>query len=233
MNNDLNSNDLRIIERIEGFPASESEPRLSHKLMNKYEMLPLSRIYGKYLCLVKYGILKITRIDNDGSERIRYLVGKGGFLGEFSIFESAGFADAYEDAYARVLEPCWIQFISMEKIKRAMISSSDVRDFMLSLVVKKIRIYERLYERMLIRDVRLRVMGFLMEVAREFGTLHEDVYTLNNFLTHEDIASAVNSTRQTVTKILNELREKGFIEYNVYFLKIILREDEKCTEACQ
>ena len=37
-------------------------------------------------------------------------------------------------------------------------------------------------------------------------------YSMNNFLTHEDIAKLIGSTRQTVTTFVNLLKEDGLLK---------------------
>ena len=40
-----------------------------------------------------------------------------------------------------------------------------------------------------------------------------DEIILKNYLTHQDIASLICSTRQTVTALFNDLKEKGALDY--------------------
>jgi CRP/FNR family transcriptional regulator len=45
----------------------------------------------------------------------------------------------------------------------------------------------------------------------ESGVIENDKFSVQNFLTHEDIAQLIGSSRQTVTTMLNELESKGFV----------------------
>lgn len=59
-----------------------------------------------------------------------------------------------------------------------------------------------------------RVREFLIDFAKEYGKPKEDGLYIKNFLTHDDIAKITATSRQTVTSVLNELRNKGILDYN-------------------
>ena len=51
------------------------------------------------------------------------------------------------------------------------------------------------------------------------------LHTMDNFLTHEDIAKLIGSTRQTVTTFINELEKEGLLKLTRK--KIILPDAKK------
>ena len=64
------------------------------------------------------------------------------------------------------------------------------------------------------RDVKTRLIVFLKEWTEKDGKIEGNTIILKNYLTHQDIASLICSTRQTVTQLFNELRDKGCIDYS-------------------
>ena len=56
-----------------------------------------------------------------------------------------------------------------------------------------------------------RLLGFLTLLIEEFGEPTPDGYCLPFPLTHNQIGSAIGSTRVTVTRLMGKLRQKGFI----------------------
>lgn len=72
-------------------------------------------------------------------------------------------------------------------------------------------------------DTNYRIISTLITLAESLGDPDESEFNLN--LSHELIASFAGTTRETVTRKLNELKEKGFIISNYNNLKI-LRIDE-------
>jgi CRP-like cAMP-binding protein len=62
-----------------------------------------------------------------------------------------------------------------------------------------------------LRRIEDRVRGFLELLAEEYGQPCEQGLRLNLRLTHQDIASALSTTRVTVTRVLGMLRDEGWL----------------------
>jgi CRP/FNR family transcriptional regulator len=79
---------------------------------------------------------------------------------------------------------------------------------------------------MLNKDVRSRLLAFFYHLAimNGYDGMAES-YTMNNFLTHEDIARLTGSTRQTVTTFINKSEEERLLK--ISGKKILLPEMKK------
>ena len=62
-----------------------------------------------------------------------------------------------------------------------------------------------------LRRVEERVRGFLELLASEYGQPCDQGLRLDLRLTHQDIAGALATTRVTVTRVLGQLREEGWL----------------------
>jgi CRP-like cAMP-binding protein len=63
-----------------------------------------------------------------------------------------------------------------------------------------------------LRRIEERVRGFLELLAHDYGQPCEQGLRLNLRLTHQDIASALSTTRVTVTRVLGLLKEEGWLQ---------------------
>ncbi len=81
----------------------------------------------------------------------------------------------------------------------------------LGLQLKKI---QKRYTSLMFNDVRTRLIYCLEDLALKNGIAKYDSITFKNYLTHQEIASFISSTRQTVNQLFNELRKEGLIDYN-------------------
>ncbi len=63
-----------------------------------------------------------------------------------------------------------------------------------------------------LRRVEERVRGFLELLASEYGHPCDDGLRLNLRLTHQEIASALATTRVTVTRVIGCLKEEGWLQ---------------------
>jgi CRP-like cAMP-binding protein len=84
---------------------------------------------------------------------------------------------------------------------------------------------ERKLESMVFKDVRTRLVDFLKDSAIDHGKKIGHEVLIQHNLTHQDMANLIATSRQTVTTILNDLKEQDMIymERN----KILIRDLSK------
>ena len=63
-----------------------------------------------------------------------------------------------------------------------------------------------------LRRVEERVRGFLELLAQDYGQSCNEGLRLNLRLTHQDMASALSTTRVTVTRVIGLLRDEGWLK---------------------
>ena len=73
---------------------------------------------------------------------------------------------------------------------------------------------ERRIESLVFKDARTRIVEFLREMAEEKGQKVGFEMMIKNHLTHKDIASLTGTSRQTVTTVMNELRDENIINFD-------------------
>jgi CRP-like cAMP-binding protein len=65
---------------------------------------------------------------------------------------------------------------------------------------------------MALRRVEERVRGFLELIASDYGQPCDEGLRLNLRLTHQEVASALATTRVTVTRVIGALRDQGWLQ---------------------
>jgi CRP/FNR family transcriptional regulator len=96
-------------------------------------------------------------------------------------------------------------------------------------VGEKLRRAEFRLVTMLNKDVRSRLLAFFYNLAIMDGYDGAgSSYSINNFLTHDDIAKLIGSARQTVTTFINQLEEEGLLK--ITRKKILLPDMKKLKE---
>jgi CRP/FNR family cyclic AMP-dependent transcriptional regulator len=156
---------------------------------------------------LKEGSIKIGSYSDDGKEITKAILKPGEIFGELSLVGE----DIRQD-FAQALD---------NEVKICAMSMSDMEAMMevnprLSLNVTKLiglrlRKTERKLNDLVFKDVRTRIVDFLIDLAKEDGTAVGDEIMIKHKLTHQDIANLTATTRQTVTTVLNELKEKDLI----------------------
>lgn len=150
--------------------------------------------------LVVRGMVKLTAISVQGDELLLGLVGAG---------EPFGDPLTQVEAYAAItLCDTDLLCLSCEAISR----DPQLALGLLQAVGQRYRQSEALLALLGLRRIEERVRGFLELLATSYGQPCEQGLRLNLKLTHQDIASALSTTRVTVTRILVALRDEGWLK---------------------
>lgn len=163
------------------------------------------------LYFVKGGYIKIGYIDDEGNEIIKEIIKEGEIFGQFSL-ERNNLNGEFAKAYKGNVSLCAFSIDDFEKLLK---KKPDLAIKYSKQVGQKLRRAEFRLLNMLNKDVRSRLLAFFYNLAIADGYNGENgTYSINNFLTHEDIAKLIGSARQTVTTLINQLEDEGLISIN-------------------
>lgn len=176
---------------------------------------PSSAIY-----FLKEGRIKIGTYSEEGRQIIKAILTKGEIFGELSLTgegERTDFAEAIEDSLV-----CAMPYQEMEKL---MERNSKLGMRVTKLIGLRLQRMERRLKDVIFKDARTRIIDFIKEMAERHGKKIGFEVLVDHHLTHQDIANLTATSRQTVTTILNDLREKDLIYLRRK--KILIRDPEK------
>jgi CRP-like cAMP-binding protein len=150
--------------------------------------------------LVVRGMVKLGAITIHGDELLLGLAGANEPFGE----PLCG-VEAFE---ARTLCDSDLLCLTLSEIH----SDPALAAAMLQALGQRYRQSQALLALMALRRVEERVRGFLELLASDYGQPCELGLRLNLRLTHQELASALATTRVTVTRILGALRDEGWLQ---------------------
>ena len=160
--------------------------------------------------LIKKGVVKSSSYSIDGKELIRSIVYAGDILGELVYLgsnEREDFAQAVTDVEVYVLQNGRVEDLKMQ--------NEAFNVWISTLVRKRLAHAQKRLESMLFNDAQGRIAAFLFEQWVSQGKNQvADTALIHNYLTHEEIASYVGTTRQTVSSSLNRFRKMGLISFD-------------------
>lgn len=167
---------------------------------------------------VKQGILKIISVDMEGNEIVKDIIQKDGVFGEHVLFSNQ---ESDLVAYAKIISPQALMYtFTLEEFKRILERHPKVSLKFIQQVVNNLQMAERRCIDLMSRDVRTRIIRLLKKIALTNGATQGKAVAVPNYLTHQDIAHLVGATRQTVTTILNELKQENKLDYSRFELLI-------------
>lgn len=149
--------------------------------------------------LVVRGMVKLGAITFHGDEMVLGLAGPNEPFGD-------PFADveAYE---ARTLCDTDLLCFSLTEIEQ----DPRLCSAMLKALAQRHRQSQSLLALMSLRRVEERVRGFLELLVNDYGQPCDEGLRLDLRLTHQELASAVGTTRVTVTRVIGALKEQGWL----------------------
>jgi CRP/FNR family transcriptional regulator len=163
------------------------------------------------LYFLKEGYIKIGYIDDDGNEKIKEIIKKGEIFGQFTL-ERSNLHGEFAQAYKNNVSLC---AFTIDEFERLLKKRPELALRYSKQVGAKLRNIENRLINLLNKDVKTRLMNFLWQlVEQDLGEATTEGFCIPNYLTHEDIASLIGSSRQTVTTMINELEAEKVLSYN-------------------
>ncbi len=205
----ISIDDLRKVPIFSGLSRDDLNAFLPHfrdKRFPKNSVIFQQEEEGDTFLFILKGRVKVVIMTKDGREVILSTLGKNEFFGEMSLIDGlprSATVIALEDTELILLK----RNDFLEKLKQ-------YPDMMLSLMQemsKRIRKADARISSLSALSVYGRVASVLLEIAKEAGKRTTAGYVIENRPTQNEIANMAGTTRETVTRIMNDLVRRGYI----------------------
>jgi CRP-like cAMP-binding protein len=176
---------------------------------------------AQHIYMVANGRIRIGHYLDDGKEVISSILTTGEIFGELALAgeeKRRDFAQAME-------ENTTVCPLSIDDLKNLMKDNHELSFRLLKLVGLRLMKLERKLELLVFKDARTRIVEFLKDAASWKGKRVGFETMIPTRLTHKDIAALTGTSRQTVTTILNDMKEKNLINFDRK--KILIRDLDK------
>ncbi|OIJ10167.1 hypothetical protein BKP35_13725 [Anaerobacillus arseniciselenatis] len=157
---------------------------------------------------VNEGKVKISKSTPEGKEIVLSIRKQGEMFAEVALFGKKG---STYPATATCIESGNVSFIKNE----------DLEAFLLQHPQLSISMFRTLSERLIISQATLRDVALygkfgalaatLIRLAEEYGTATDEGITIKLKLTHEDLGSFFGATRESVTRLMNQLKQQRIV----------------------
>ncbi|MEQ8624073.1 MAG: Crp/Fnr family transcriptional regulator [Vicingaceae bacterium] len=181
--------------------------RTTMKTADKNQFVYFPKEPSKVMFFLKKGRIKIGRFSDDGKEIIKAILYPGEVFGEMGIIgesERKDFAVAMDNDTRMCT-------INTDEFKEIMNANQYLSLEMTKNIGEKLLNIERRLESLIFKDARERVIEFMKDMAEKYGKKIGDEILVKHNLTHQDIANLTATSRQTVTTVLNDLKDQDLI----------------------
>ncbi|MBI1722533.1 MAG: Crp/Fnr family transcriptional regulator [Gemmatimonadetes bacterium] len=157
---------------------------------------------GDALYIVSTGQVKVVLIGEDGREVILSVLDDGDFFGEMALID-----DEPRSAHVIAMRDSHLLVLRREDFQTQLEQHPQIALKVLRVLVQRLRRADEKIGGLVLLDVNGRVAQLLLDLAEEVGGPK-----ITRRLTHHTIAQMIGSSRETVSRAMRELVERGYIE---------------------
>ena len=177
---------------------------------------------GETLYMILSGKVKVTNIGPDGKEVILSMLGPGEFFGEMSLLDR-------EPRSANVVsqEKTEMMLLRRKEFLALLESNKEILSKLLGTLSSRLRHANAQIRSLALLDVLGRIARLLLDCAHKDGRKLRTGATVFRRPTHQEIASMVGTSRETVSRMIGDLSREGYIKISGKDIII----EEKMEEA--
>ena len=157
---------------------------------------------GDALYIVSAGQVKVVLIGEDGREVILSVLGDGDFFGEMSLID-----DEPRSAHVIAMRDSQLLVLRRDDFQAQLVAQPKIGLKLLRVLVQRLRRADEKIGGLVLLDVNGRVARLLLDLADEGGGPK-----ITRRLTHHTIAQMIGSSRETVSRAMRELVDRGLID---------------------
>ena len=157
---------------------------------------------GDALYIVSSGQVKVVLIGEDGREVILSVLGDGDFFGELALLD-----DEPLSAHVIAMKDSQLLVLRRDDFQSQLHGHPTVALKLLREMFQRLRRADEKIGGLVLLDVNGRVAQLLLDLSQESGGPK-----ITRKLTHHTIAQMIGSSRETVSRAMRELVDKGLID---------------------
>ncbi|MEZ4907417.1 MAG: Crp/Fnr family transcriptional regulator [Saprospiraceae bacterium] len=173
---------------------------------------------------IKSGAVKIGCYNDSGREITKFIFYKSELFGESAISGTKKRRD-----YSYAIENTTILQMDVNILKKAIQSDIELSWYFVNLLTARNIAYDERLESMVLKDSRTRIIDYLLEEIKKNGKQVGYEIVIKKLITHQEIANLTSTSRQTVTTVLNILKNHNIITFDRH--RLLVRDLDKLKEG--
>jgi CRP/FNR family cyclic AMP-dependent transcriptional regulator len=154
--------------------------------------------------VVSNGKVKVVVTSTDGKEFILTVLGSGQVFGEMAFLE-----DAPRSAAVVTATQVELLVVNRHDFQHLLNTAPSISRKLLAMLSRRLRRANSKMESLAYMDVAGRLARYLLDLARDHGQRVGNGWVVVRRPTHSDIAHSIGTSRETVSRLINEF-EEGF-----------------------
>lgn len=156
---------------------------------------------------IQNGLIKTFKTDENGHQNIVSFLKTGDMFPHTGLFHAT-----YYPATAETIVPTTLLAMPIKPFELLLTTMPGIAVKLLRVMSEKILELQEKMQELTGHDVQNRGQLFLLKLAEHNGKVKNGKLLIEIPMTHQDIANAIGTTRETVNRLLNQLRKDGIVE---------------------
>ena len=174
---------------------------------------------AQYMYLLLSGQVKVVQLNGEGKEHILAIHKKGHYFGEMAFIDGKT-----SPATVIVQEKTRVGLISREVFVNHILTNPKSVNVIIKLLCGRLRDAWLKISTTDFSDAEQRIWNVFKDLSEKCGKQDSQGVMIDLRITHQDIAGLCSTSRETVTRFLNNARKNGYIEI-LAGKKILLKND--------
>lgn len=177
---------------------------------------------GEALYFVISGKVKVSMITKDGREQILHILQHGDVFAEVVLIDRGPYP-----ASAEMIETGQIGMLMNDDIEEAIRKNPDLALKILKIMSKRLRLAQIQVRDLALKDTYGRLASMLLMLAKDHGEEIPEGIKIDLPLSRQELANLIGTTRETVTRILGDLKKYNCIDLDKQVITIINKDKLK------
>jgi CRP-like cAMP-binding protein len=175
----------------------------------KHETIFFPESPYRFIYVLNKGRVKVYRISRRGKETIIRILQPYDLFGEYAVL-----GDYQSRESVEAMEECELLLISRNDFMQVMTTDSDLLMKFNRMLLERNYDLETYLADLSFRDVHVRMIKKLVELAKKFGKPSNDGLVIDIKITQYELGNLIGATRETTSTVLNGFRRDGLINFN-------------------
>ncbi|MCS7280481.1 MAG: Crp/Fnr family transcriptional regulator [Desulfobacterota bacterium] len=181
---------------------------VKRKRSGKGEIVCQEGTAGDSMYVVLSGKVKVS-LFHEGKEYILSIIEKGGFFGELSLIDGLP-----RSASVETLEDSEFLVLKRDEFLRLLKTYPEISIEIMKTMATRLRNTDEKLKNLAFFPVENRILNYLIELAKKEGIRIKNYVILKKRPSNTEIANFCNCARETVSRAIKALKEKGIIMEN-------------------
>ncbi|UOF90586.1 Crp/Fnr family transcriptional regulator [Fodinisporobacter ferrooxydans] len=157
---------------------------------------------------VRSGIVKVSKLDEDGREQIVSFLQSGDMFPHVGFFDDAPYPGT-----AQTIEASELAAIPIREFEHLLLQQPKIFLKVTRVLGRKILELQQKLQDVTIQNAYDRIVHALLHLCKQNGLKVENGFVLSFRLTNRELANMIGTSRETVNRVLNDLRKQGSVDF--------------------